>query len=53
MRELVRLVAGACAFALYTLAIGGAFGIVWLTVTGAGWAVSLAFDALWAYLLQL
>lgn len=50
MRELARFVVGACAFALYTVAIGAAFGIVWLTVTGAGWAVSQAFTALFALL---
>lgn len=50
MRELVRFVVGACVFVFYTVAIGAAFGVVLLTVNGAGWAASEAFGAVFSAL---
>ena len=48
MRDLVRFVAGAAVATCYAIAVGAAFAVVLLTVNGAGWAASQAFDALLA-----
>lgn len=52
MLAVIRFCAGAAVATCYAIAVGAAFAVVLLTVNGAGWAVSQAFDALLAAVLR-